>query len=79
MFAAIFDFALGWLVTSSAVNTRRTARNTAIAAERSAWTDAQKLAYQKRQTYLRGEKRFILIVLAVLLGGLWVLGKLIGN
>jgi hypothetical protein len=36
----IIDFLIAFFIG-------RTARNTAIAAERSAWTEAQKIAYQK--------------------------------
>lgn len=83
MFPVLFDYPIGsifgFVIGRNARNTAQTARNTAEIAKLAAMTDAQKVAYQKRQTFLAGERRFVYITLAALLGGLWVLGKLIGN
>ena len=38
-----------------------------------------KLAYQKRQTYLAGERRFVFILLGVILALGWALGALGGG
>ena len=62
---------------------RETARNTAILAERATWTEAQKAAYQaeraKRAERLAGRRRFVLVLLAVLVGAGWALGALFGK
>ena len=67
MLNALVDFIIGFLVGRSAVNSGRAARNSALAAERAAWTEAQKDAYQKRQMYLAGERRFVFILCGVLI------------
>ena len=47
MFATLFDFIVGWVVTGIAINSGRTARNTAIMAEeRASLTEAQKIELQ---------------------------------
>jgi hypothetical protein len=80
MFATLFDFIVGWVVTGIAINSGRTARNTAIMAEIASLTEAQKIELQaeraKRAESLKGQNRFLLIVLAVLIGALWALGAI---
>lgn len=53
---AFVDFLLGWAVTSNAVNARRAARNTALAAERATWSEARKVG--KLSFPQRGERRW---------------------
>jgi hypothetical protein len=76
MLSALFDFLIGFFATRTASNTARTARNTAIAAERAAWTEAQKVAYQRRQERNAGEKRFVYAVFFALIAVIWIVGAL---
>lgn len=79
MFPALIDFVLGFLIGRGVANTGRTARNTAQIAKLAAMTDAQKIAYQKRQTYLAGERRFVYGVFFVIIAIVWIVGALTSN
>jgi hypothetical protein len=70
----LFEFLVGFFAGRTAANTAQTARNTAEIAKLAAMTEAQKLAYQKRQTYLAGERRFVYIVFGVILAVVWIAG-----
>jgi hypothetical protein len=48
MLPALFDFFVGLLAGRAVANTAQTARNSAIAAERALWTEAQKVERIKR-------------------------------
>jgi hypothetical protein len=74
----LVDFIIGFLIGRSAVSNARTARNSALAAERAAWTEAQKLAFQQRQNDLAGERRFVYGVFIVIIAIVWAAGALIG-
>jgi hypothetical protein len=74
MVSALFDFIVGWVVTSSAINTRRAARASALVAERSAWTEAQKFDFQIEQAE-RAERRARRWRIALIVyGALFVVG-----
>ena len=79
MFGALIDFVFGYLIGSGVANTRRTARNSAQIAKFAAMTESQKVAFQKQEQYLAGERRFILITFAVILAVGWALGALFGG
>jgi hypothetical protein len=59
MINMLFDFLIGLLAGRAAANTARTARNTAALVELAAMTEAQKVAFQKRQAFLAGQRRFV--------------------
>ncbi len=42
-------------------------------------TESQKLAYQKRQEFLAGERRFVYVTFIVLIAAVWAVGALIGG
>ena len=69
MLIIIFDFFVGFFVARSAVNSGRTARNTAALVEMAALTEAQKIERAKRAESLAGERRFVYIVFGVILAG----------
>ena len=83
MFAALFDFFLGWAITSSAINTGRTARASALAAERASWTESMKAEFQieqsERALRRHGRRRFVfaLYSFTVVAALAWRVGALI--
>jgi hypothetical protein len=78
MFPALFDFLAAWLVTSTAISARRTAASAALAAERAAWSEDMRRAYQAEQVERKarraGRWRFFFIAYGVLM----VIGLLLG-
>jgi hypothetical protein len=42
-------------------------------------TEAQKVAYAKRQRYLAGERRFVYVLFGVILAVAWIVGSLFGG
>ena len=83
MFPVLFDYLVGsvfgFVIGRNARNTAQTARNTAEIAKLAAMTDAQKVAFQKRQTFLAGERRFVYIVFALIVAVAWVASALTGH
>jgi hypothetical protein len=79
MFGVLFDFVLGFIIGRNARNSAQTARNTAALVEMASLTEAQKIERAKRAEFLRGERRFVYAVFAVLMGLLWAVGALTGS
>jgi hypothetical protein len=79
----LFDFVVGFIIGRTARNTALAVRNTALAADRAAWTEAQKADYQiglaAREKYLAGQRRFVFTIFGVMVVALLVLGALTGG
>ena len=76
---ALFDFVLGFLIG-------RTARNSAIAAERAAWSENMKAKYQNAlaereaaRLALREKQRPLLYILLAIIAALVILALLFGG
>ena len=79
MLNVLLDFLVGFVVGRSARNSAQTARNSAEIAKFAAMTESQKAAYQKREQYLAGQKRFVFGLFAVIMGVVWIAGALTGG
>ena len=79
MINMLFDFLIGLLAGRAVANTARTARNTAALVELAAMTEAQKVAFQKRQAFLAGQRRFVFIVFGAIVAVAWTASALTGG
>lgn len=69
----------GTAFAAAVVNTAQTARNTAAVVEMASLIEAQRIERAKRAEFLRGERRFVFGLLAVIIAIAWAASALTGN